>query len=118
MNPEQQRIRIAEACGWVRKDESYPYAASANGICKSIVWYSPIGKPQPLGDDAIPDYLNDLNAMAAAEKVLTQQQDFYYRTYALPDVCKDGSGMLAITATAAQRSEAFLRALGKWEESA
>jgi hypothetical protein len=65
----------------------------------------------------IPNYLNDLNAMHEAEKVLTQAQDYDYRTVTLPKVCKDGSGMIALTATAAQRAEAFLRTIGKWKEA-
>ena len=64
-----------------------------------------------------PDYLNDLNAMHQAEKVLTQAQDYQYRDSVLPAVCKDGSGMIALTATAAQRAEAFLRTIGKWKEA-
>jgi predicted DNA-binding protein len=88
MSPEKQRIAIARACG---EDND------------SIV------------RELIPDYLNDLNAMHEAEKVLTQEQDYQYRASILPAVCKDGSGMIAMTAPAAQRAKAFLRTIGKWE---
>lgn len=88
MTPEQQRIAIAQACGWTD---------------------TPIvgGK---YGQADVPDYLEDLNAMHEAEKVLTHEQfdDYYVRLcikIARP-----------YHATAAQRAEAFLRTLGLWKE--
>jgi hypothetical protein len=60
------------------------------------------------------DYERDLNAMHEAEKVLTEREKQLYATwfmdYDTGDLCK------TIHATAAQRAEAFLRAIGKWEE--
>lgn len=41
MTPEQQRIAIAEVCGW-----------------------------EPVSDDQLPNYLKDLNAMHEAEKTI------------------------------------------------
>lgn len=120
MSPEAQRIAIAEACGWVRKDESYPYPASSDGICKRIVWYTPDGVAQPLGDAAIPDYLNDLNAMhEAVDSVLVEAGrngdwrgwDSYVLTLS-EMVGSEG----AIEATAAQRAEPFLKVIGKWKD--
>jgi hypothetical protein len=58
----------------------------------------------------IPDYLNNLNAMHEAENVLTADQWYEYdRLMPLRDPQK-------MHATAAQRAEAFLRAIGKWVE--
>jgi hypothetical protein len=105
MTPEQQRIAIAEACGWsYRKTEFCTYW-----------WNDEVNKTLPPNDDGFrpcPDYLNDLNAMHEAEKVLTIEQQRRYaaelgRSY-------DGS-FLHVTATAAQRAEAFLRTIGKME---
>jgi hypothetical protein len=79
MNPEQQRIEIAKACG-----EGHHHLRN------------------------LPDYLNDLNAMHEAEKVLDSTQgDRYFELLDQLDVP-------SISATAAQRAEAFLRTIGKW----
>jgi hypothetical protein len=60
-----------------------------------------------------PNYLNDLNVMHEAEKVLTDEQWDTY-CYRLDGV----GGMRHCThATASQRAEAFLRTIGKWEEA-
>ena len=52
----------------------------------------------------MPDYLNDLNAMHEAEKVLNDHQWDDY-------ICQLGHAM---GATAAQRAEAFLKTLNLW----
>ena len=59
-----------------------------------------------------PDYLNDLNAMHDAEKVLNQEQkeDYFFIIFNFY-----GNWPKAIQATAAQRARAFLRVIGKWE---
>ena len=90
MNPEQQRIAIAEACGWK------------------------IGYRDPEAWHPLPDFLHDLNAMHEAEKVLTNEQLEVYCNI----LHKPNHGVYwAIHATAAQRAEAFLRTIGKWEEA-
>lgn len=62
----------------------------------------------------LPDYLNDLNDMHEAEKVLTNEQLEVYCNI----LHKPNHGVYwAIHATASQRAEAFLRTIGKWEES-
>ena len=90
MTPEAQRIAIAEACGW--KTE---YRDAVSSVT------------------ALPDYLNDLNAMHDAEKVLTSEQVTSY-VYSLESMNERWS--TPAFATAAQRAEAFLRTIGKWEE--
>jgi hypothetical protein len=99
MNKEQQRIAIAEACGWTKCPRCDDPRCAYN---------------------IAPDYLNDLNAMHEAEKVLGEKQ---IRSYAFtlaqvldtsPTVDLDDQ-FLNIHATAAQRAEAFLRALNLWE---
>ena len=104
MNPEQQRVAIAEACGW-KTDK------------RGFGWLSPRGYYA-----SEPDYLNDLNAMHDAEQVLTDDQWPIYRDEIrlvvlgpirmVSDWCKSD-----IHATASQRAEAFLRTIGKWEEA-
>jgi hypothetical protein len=113
MNKEKQRIKIAEACGWEWKAYADTMGWYLNG---KLVWNRQVcGLDNfriPTGP--IPDYLNDLNAMHEAEKVLQNQfttlEETYWRNlaYVKPH---------PIYATAAQRAVAFLRTLGKWEEA-
>lgn len=69
----------------------------------------------------LPDYLNDLNAMHEAEKVLTEVEKAIYEAM-LYQVCRvdpmtifAGDTFKFLSATAPQRAEAFLRTLGLWE---
>ena len=95
MNPENQRIAIAEACGW------------KTGYRDPEAWHP------------LPDFLHDLNAMHEAEKVLIGDEpenselwcDFQTN---LVIACP---AYLSYHATASQRAEAFLRTIGKWEEA-
>jgi len=120
MSPEAQRIAIDEACG---------YFHAKRGV---DVWYEPEGGHVVFGD--LPDYLNDLNAMHEAEKMLTPQQWCGYLGHLatlggfdrdIQTYDKDGGFtadfvMLFRTmahATAAQRAEAFIRTLNLWNDS-
>lgn len=99
MKPEKQRIKIAEACGWKKWDgENTAY---------------PLGY---LYESETPDYLNDLNAMHEAEKVLTegQRRTFFFHLFGTQRL-DDSDLWKAVHATAAQRAEAFLRTLNLWE---
>ena len=108
MKLENQRIAIAEACGWKKRADD--------------VWYSEERTHDVIFSEELPDYLNDLNAMHEAEKVLTEQQHKQYR-YSLTTICGLVSGIEIdqvahnyISATASQRAEAFLKTLGLWKE--
>jgi hypothetical protein len=100
MTPEKQRIAIAEACGI--KD---PW--------RGCYWARGVG-----------DYLNDLNAMREAEQTLwekdwTSRHDFVdelARIISPTHGYHHQSGVDLLDATAAQRAEAFLRTINKWEE--
>ena len=111
MTPEEQRIAIAEACGWRREPHSV-----GTRLINPDGWvvnnnYSESWR--------LPDYLNDLNAMHEAEKVLIGDEpenselwcDFQTN---LVIACP---AYLSYYATASQRAEAFLRTIGKWEEA-
>ena len=94
---EQQRIAIAEACGWTD---------------------TPIvdGK---YGQTDVPDYLNDLNAMHEVEKVLTEEQRIAYSNHTYDVACKvqrETEKWRWISLTAKQRAEAFLKTIGLWED--
>ena len=107
MSPEAQRIAIAEACGWTGVRRAGPKHWD------SLVGRSPRATHLGEGFERVPDYLNDLNAMHEAEKVLTRPQWESY-TSALFVTCDDWPS--ALRATAAQRAEAFLRALNLWKD--
>ena len=107
MSPEKQRIAIATACGWTRFN---------NATHKWAILY---GQPPNAQSNSweLPHFLTDLNAMHAAEKILTG----YQQTVTYSDSLMKIVGYHTFDsahATAAQRSEAFLRTLGLWEEDA
>lgn len=103
MSPEKQRIAIAETCGY-RKGESKP-----------LWWACPSGQPfKACGIKDLPDYLNDLDAMHEAESTLTPQQHTQFRDE-LWSACAQ-NWRHTYSSTAAQRAEAFLRTIGKWED--
>jgi len=65
----------------------------------------------------VPQYVYDLNAMHQAEKSLTHDQHIDYMEHL--GMCSDDYGHKVwayVQATAAQRAEAFLRTIGKWED--
>lgn len=62
----------------------------------------------------VPDYLNDLNAIHEAEKVMTTEQK---REYVRNLFRKSQSDFESHCATTAQRAEALLRTLNKWEDA-
>lgn len=109
MSPEAQRIAIAEACGWTKCE----HVASIN-LTKGI---PPANNPPKYstyenGMAQLPDYLNDLNAMHEAEKMLTNLVDQLTYLYKLSPVKSEWT---LATATARQRASAYLRTIGKWE---
>ena len=113
MTPENQRIAIAEACGW-RKGSITILAPIPGNDCTAV------GCPPKPGSPSVPDYLNDLNAMHEAEKILTKLQRQCYVAQ-LDSIHLDigwswAKQWSSVTATAAQRAEAFLRTLNLWEE--
>ena len=117
MSPDKQRIAIA---GAIYGD---------NCSVKLVV------NPQPehcrWGDKLLltPDYLNDLNAMHEAEKVLWDTGKAMEFTNQLVGIVCSARGfrwdkgtsddhlMCLSHATAAERAEAFLRTISKWEEA-
>jgi predicted Zn-dependent protease len=111
MTPEKQRIAIAKAC------EKSPRASTAASAWTTISLRS----PKWWASIEVPDYLNDLNAMHEAEGMLLAKcgndpQDDLWVDY-LANLLMAAPLCLREHATAAQRAEAFLRTIGKWEES-
>lgn len=102
MTDEQINQRIAEACGW-RWDQGYRWKDSSG--LSAFAW-------------DIPDYCTDLNAMHEAEEVLTIRQEKNYfgnLTEIVGDLIWYRTVGKTYRATARERAEAFLRALGLWK---
>jgi hypothetical protein len=113
MSPEAQRIAIAGACGW-------RYAGMG-------IWATPRGREyHGTAERVLPDYLNDLNTMHEMRRVLDNGALWGGYLNRLWDVvCPQfqqmsgldaAIGLLLVHATAAQRAEAFLKTLNKWED--
>lgn len=102
MNPEEQRIAIAKACGWAEYD---------------IGW----GRKHEFGYvilRQLPDYLNDLNAMRGALLTLPDDAPWsYYLSQVIweEDRTKLVTDMMRAKATAAQMARAFLEIKGLWK---
>ena len=112
MNPEQQRIAIAEACGW----RLFSQFKNLWAPPRSVVEYDCDARP-------LPNYLNDLNAMHEAVSIFDYDQADQFEDH-LCDICKRSNDekenpapwrFAVVNATATQRAEAFLRTIGKWE---
>lgn len=103
MTDEQINIAIATHCGWkdIRDDVWH-------GVNMGITDYGVRCK--------IPNYCTDLNAMHEAEKIIFP---YYATVYSNKLARVTGAEMSDDTdyfcATARQRAEAFLRAIGKWQ---
>jgi hypothetical protein len=99
MTQDQQRIAIAQACGWTEIDE--------------LLANTSMGKPpgKLCSFEYLPDYLNDLNAMHEVEKIMNSEQVTSY-VYRIEMMDKRWSNFAF--ATAAHRAEAFLRTLNLW----
>ena len=116
MTEEAQRIAIAESVGY-----------RIEGITGGVIVYKPNesqgfgycveGRDHPEIVKMLPDYLNDLNAMHEAEKILTnKQREKYIDTLLDADdnrIPYDECWFFLHT-TAAQRAEAFLKTINKW----
>lgn len=108
MSPEEQRIAIAQACGWTGfNPDNIP-------DCLQYTARAPSGKW-----GLIPDYLDDLNAMHAAEKVILAKccndpQADLWIDY-LANLLMASPLCLREHATATQRAEAFGITLNLWK---
>lgn len=123
MDKIKQQIAIAKVCGY----ESIQFGGTkGNGPECSLHPRLLIGTRTQEGSAVrkfsyIPDYLNDLNAMHEAEKAAFGGNIMAWSSYG-DEVVNiflkiGGQWRPTLTATAAQRAEAFLKTLKLWEES-
>ena len=122
MNEQEQRIAIAEACGWAiaHNCKNVDQPEAINVYKPMIIDGSRMGQTIAL----LPDYCNDLNAMHEAEKAARVHLGQTYAKNLREVIDQDKRRNILrhetwvyYTATAAQRAEAFLKTIGKWEES-
>lgn len=116
MTPEKQRIKIAEAHGWVLNPEC-DFLGKAFPQCWTHDDYNMV-----FHDYELPDY-NDLNAMHDVMSIFDYDQADEFEDH-LCDICKRSNykkdnpvpwRFAVVNATASQRAEAFLRTLNLWE---
>lgn len=126
MSPEAQRIAITEACGLkprvICEHWKHPGRSATIEGCPACPPHLKtcclrILCDHPSEGASCKDYLNDLNAMHEAEKVLTEEQLKDYADWLLV-ISNSVSSLHAswFNATARQRAEAFLRTLGLWDD--
>ncbi len=127
MSPEKQRIAIAEVCGWQMVSEF------ENALHEKVRQYRKTIAPEDgvyarAMEWELPDYLSDLNAMHEVEGVEVSKNGYNFQVEYMvqlenvalrrrPNCTSLEVRFWLSVATAAQRAEAFLRTLGKWEES-
>lgn len=141
MTEQEQRIAIAEFCGWVwyripnprREDRVYRMLAhpeiheypdqSREWLVRADGTESICSWEYMEREGHVPDYLHDLNAMHEAEERLIQPERVGSSGYMnhLWNVCLRTAGPRMCTwhtahATAAQRAEALLRCIGRWKD--
>jgi hypothetical protein len=125
MNEEQQRIKIAEACGWVEVRAEVDWLpGDLTGI---YTWPHPTDPEKTkyyISRKPVPDYFNDLNAIHNAIRILTDAQRIAFKVHLTKVWMRDYNCRCgyfpnhddSCNATAAQRAEAFLRTLDSWIE--
>ena len=116
MIQQEKRVRIAEACEFKPLEFVPPKRGEFILEQNNFRRWKKAGKT--FHTDDLPDYFKDLNAMHEAEKVLTENVTYMQRhafnnyAYRLIEMCKHQCN--AVSATAAQRAEAFGKTLDLW----
>ena len=120
MTPEQQRIAIAEFCGWKWDGRFTVLDPNGKRLCsrdgeEGLTW------KQACLQKKIPDYLNDLNAMHEAWLKLppSEKERFESELYSIVigqgEYSRNDDAGWITNATAAQRAEAFIKTLNLWK---
>lgn len=118
MTPQSQIIATAETVGWFE---------CGTGGSWSWRHSSFTDESQDVRTENLPNYLEDLNACFEMELFLTREgdQDEYVNQlwqvigagYWSPNYSEDDFHWIIVHSTAPQRAEAFLKTVGKWEET-
>jgi|SRR5882757_1830911 len=116
MKPEEQNITIAESLGW---REAFPADSDTHpeikrgGIMLLFRWVNEITHERVFD---LPNFHGSLDACAIAEKSLNAYQRHKYTILVRGTVASVDSMWAMVHATAAQKAEAYLRALNLWKE--
>jgi hypothetical protein len=131
MTNEEMNIAIAEACGLdvIQNPHGYkdrPEAWKTGLFTPKAAKQRRISWPSSATVKVIPDYCNDLNAMHEAERTSTIFKSWRATKTWMDNlcICSDLGRLpesapdwaFVLQASSAQRAEAFLKTLGKWEE--
>lgn len=123
MTEQEQRIKIAEFCGW-----EFGEISPEDG-CQLVehdgkFW----GRKSVIGiNRIIPDYLHDLNEIVGVCQNLSRLEKVDFTKHLIVITCppdfmdfwgrrNDLDAFRIANATAAQRAEALLRTIGKWQD--
>lgn len=119
MTPEAQQLAIAAAAGW--EELHWDWVRFDSGSVRML-----FGSNNPKTEwdrrcfEAVPDYLNDLNAMHAVEKTLQGETGYHSVSWAryereLYAICRGKDSFGPYHASSEQRAEASLRTLDLWK---
>lgn len=116
MSPEAQQIAIAEWCGC--KLTQIADGTKFSNPEEPLMVQRWVNEKLNRVDRKLPDYLNDLNAIHEAEEKLTDGEYNHHFIHYLDDTQARTleHRNRCVSATAAQRAEALLRAIGRWTE--
>lgn len=118
MTDNEQRIAIAEACGWTCEQwASGSWQVYRPGNPRERVTDGGYGSREAALRNATPDYLNDWNAMRAAVNSLSvkdRMQFLYHLDQATRGRHSDWLPARIVDSTLHEWAEAFLRTVGKW----
>lgn len=127
MDPIEQQIAIAEACGWIPHPDNSKRENSIKSWHKGKVGNTECRFLEETRESCwgttkgLPNYLNDLNAMHEAENAImtgdlmdTTSIQYRYSHYLYNVVVP--SNRQPFRAKASQRAEAFLKTLGLWKD--
>jgi hypothetical protein len=115
MTPDAQRIAIAEACGFrdVKHDEWEVVDIDAREVARCEALRGTLNGER----ERVPDYLHDLNAMHDAEELLNSDQRCDYWSLLDDIVGRPDHLFRLVHATAPERADAFLKTIGRWEDT-
>jgi len=133
MSPEEQRIAIAEACGWRLKWQNQGGAllleTKPQGHCWEV-WFNPDRRTiNSQGHEVYPpNYLSNLNEMRLVQETLTNPEWPRYLAELngfsnadewwadMSDLDKLDAMRVIASSTAKEKAEAFLKVKGLWRE--
>ncbi len=115
MNPEKQRIVIAESCGWFNPNHLKTQVKVEGWWSqhRNVWWLKPDGETLAMISD-VPNYLTDRNAIAEAKNLKWGDVKFRARFATILHGLCGFEPLGTLNATPSQEAEAYLKALNLW----